>query len=121
MKRWFLWFTTAVSLSLLLAACSRPQLTYTVGGTAVEARIAYRDDNGDMIFDTVSLPWEKSIRLSDPFAYEMNVERRGGQGTVTCAIAIDGEEVGRITGATFAECRGKYQGGHVSLDGRYDQ
>ncbi|MCA9958257.1 MAG: hypothetical protein R3E31_01705 [Chloroflexota bacterium] len=121
MKRWFFFMVTAVFLLLVLAACSGPTLTYTVAGTAAEARIAYRDDNGDMVFDTVSLPWEKRISISDPFSYEVNVERNDAQGNVSCAIALNGQEVGRVDGATFAECRGKYQAGQVSLNGRFDQ
>lgn len=121
MKHWHFFLVTAVCL-FFLAACSRgPKLTYTVNGTAATAQIAYRDGKGDMVFDTVNLPWEKTIRIDDAFHYEMNVERTTRKGNVSCIISLNGKEVGRITGATFVECRGQYQGGKTSLEGRFDQ
>lgn len=119
----FLLVATAVLL-LALAACgggSTTKITYAVTGTADEANVIYRDQFNEMVRETVRLPWKKIVRVEDGFRYEVTADNNTGQGTVGCTIDVDNEELGQVTGITYAECRGNLQGGVASFRGSFDK
>lgn len=109
-------------LLMLLTACDgRPRLTYRVSGAGETAQVAFRDFAGELMIQVVELPWRYSLRLDDPFTYEISVEQLDGAQQISCQIEIDGESLGEVTGVNYAECRGVYQNGVATFKGRFDQ
>lgn len=115
---WVVLWATAVSL-LLVGCDSRPKIEYRVSGASDKAEILYREDDGDMVRETVNLPWKSRFRIADPFQFEISVYG-DGQHPVTCAVWINSKEVGSAEGLTFAECLGEYAQGTSQFRGRFD-
>jgi len=120
--RMLLWGTAVSVLFLIvLTACSsKPKIVYEVTGTAKQVDLFYRDQRGDMVQKTVTLPWELSFHTSTPFNFEIDVYSHEPNGSISCAVTINDDEVGHIEGFTFAECSGKYEAGIADFQGQYD-
>jgi Tol biopolymer transport system component len=88
-------FISAI-LALILSACGggNPQLTYRAGGTASGVTVTYIDGEGNTQKETVSLPWEKTIEISqDTFDFQLVVANSASDGNVTCEILVGDEPI----------------------------
>ncbi len=98
------------ALILLLSACSgvSQQITYRASGTASDATVTYRDGEGSLHKETVTLPWEKTIEIgSDTFDFQLIVANTTSTGDVACEILFNEESMMEpTTSSAYVDCNG---------------
>jgi Tol biopolymer transport system component len=116
-----------IAIGFFLSACGgekASELVYTVNGSAPQAQISYRDQDGATQETTASLPWEVSLKISGEFEFALEASNTGETGTVSCSVAIDGRQAGSADGKRIAGCEGKFKSSgdsaSTSFQGRND-
>lgn len=81
-----------IIMFLFLVGCEKKTHTvqYEVGGTADSMSIRYRNESRATESIDVSGTWTKSFTAESYYPLSLNVQNRGGSGTVTCRILVDG-------------------------------
>ena len=105
-------------LSLAVAACgggSKNKLIYRVEGDASKARVEYKNAQGDMVTETVALPWETTLDIGGDFSFKIDVENESQAGQVACGVWVNDKKVGQTTGNTSAGCVGSFHGDNKSF------
>jgi tetratricopeptide (TPR) repeat protein len=99
-------------LILLIPACGGgggSDLVYKVSGSASTAQVEYKNAEGEMETETVSLPWETTIGVGNDFLFKLDVENAGQDGTVICEVWVDERDVGNREGNLAVGCTGSFE------------
>lgn len=90
-------FVALLTIFLLLTACTKDPLSYSVTveykvtGTAEAVIIGYLDSNGDIVtINGVETPWELTFSANHGDPVFLSANRTGSDGTVTVTIYSDG-------------------------------
>lgn len=97
-------------LFALIACNSKNELTYNVTGTASEAEISFTDAEGNSQKETIALPWQTSLKVSNDVDFALEAKRSSPEGTVKCEVQINEDSLVDIEGQVFAACRGSFTG-----------
>ena len=104
------WLVVMVVTAILLAvtACGgdSSELVYRATGTATEARVAYADAEGNIHEETVTLPWETSVEVSDQLDFELRVSNLQPTGDIGCEVWLEDSKVGDATHPAYVVCTG---------------
>lgn len=94
---------------LLLSACGTTiELTYKISGTEGTAEVTYTDADGATQTETVALPWEKTLELSESGNFSVSALREEGSG-ILCDVLVNGDSLGlEVEAQVYIDCSGEY-------------
>jgi Tol biopolymer transport system component len=107
-----------VAIGLTLAACGGgEQLSYQASGSATQAEVTYSEPDGASHTETVSLPWETTLKAGGSADFSLAVQNMGDQGDVRCTVLLGDKELGHADATQYASCEGSYRksGGSLSV------
>ena len=97
---------TAIILVLTACGGSSSELVYRVTGTATEVKVAYADADGNTQEETVTLPWETSVEVSQDIDFELRVSNNQPTGEIKCEVWLDDRKLGDKDSAAYVVCMG---------------
>jgi len=97
---------TAIILVLTACGGSSSELVYRVTGTATEVEVAYADADGNTQEETVTLPWETSVEVSQDIDFELRVSNNQPTGEIKCEVWLDDRKLGDKDSAAYVVCMG---------------
>jgi len=110
-------------LALIASACGggadKTELIYRVDGSVAQVEVEYKNAQGEMVSETVSLPWETTLKIGDGFDFKINVENADDSGSITCEVWINERKAGGTSGVRLAECSGSFSGSKSSFSVAY--
>jgi len=92
----------------LLGACGGDQLVYRVTGTVNQAEVTYTDGDGASQNETVTLPWEISLKAGGG-EFSLVAQNATAQGNIRCAVLLGEKELGHAEAEQYASCEGSFE------------
>jgi hypothetical protein len=97
---------SAITLGITACGKSSRELIYRVTGTTTEAHVTYTDVEGNTQEETVTLPWETRLEISDDIKFKLSASNNHPGGKVVCEVWLDNSEVGDKDSSSFVVCSG---------------